>query len=284
MAGSNGYPSLVNDLANSKRLPATVPAVKTGMVLKLDKIAGTSESVLTGVLKPGGVAYDQQYERTKVSYVNTGRSKLNIKTLPPPAAGKAARPESLSVGAEQRVEIKPNQKHSLDNSGKISNKFTVRFEPTWNADRSFYEFGKKRFSGNSVWFELKKSPDDNESRVKYMVYGIGSAGAAGSVAALEPGIQGFTEYNSTDKRVFTCLAGQGTIVLNGKPQKFGKGDKLTVNPNDRIQLVNDSKAIWLVDRRPADKKNFRPENLFYEVSRGKFVPASDVWFEVVLPK
>jgi mannose-6-phosphate isomerase-like protein (cupin superfamily) len=93
----------------------------------------------------------------------------------------------------------------------------------------------------------------------------------------------FAEYNDLDYRVITALSGEGTVEINGVPHRLRRGDSVTIAPGDRQKILNNTTFKFLVELRALNPTYWHPDHSFVELTKGKFVPGHEVWFELVLP-
>lgn len=254
-----------------------VPLQQTNVILRLDSV-GAEESHISGIVRPGVYEYVQAYPLAAVHYrVTAGQAVIGL------VDAAAGRVNVSTMQMDDTIAHSPGQRHVLMNPNPVAWEFTASFTPAWHADTSFYEFAGRRVQGRDVWFEIKVSPDDTERRPRLLVYPVGSAGAAAATAILEPGVRGFTEYNTRYPRLFTVRSGAGTLVVDGTEHDLSVGDTVQVSPNQRSRLINTGREQLAVQMEPGEESNWRPEDNFFEVAPGTFARGSDVWFEVILP-
>lgn len=97
---------------------------------------------------------------------------------------------------------------------------------------------------------------------KVLVDGIdlGFPGAVVQEVLIKPGETASIHYHKKQTEIFYFLTANGYWLINGDEYRFDVGDVLVIEPNDRHEVVNDTKEDY---RYVCFKQNYE-EGDFYE--------------------
>lgn len=119
--------------------------VRPGVKYRITKITDKFSDAEV-ILDPGTESFIELSKKTKKTYkIKKGKGKgIMVKGNHEKEAGTK----------DETIEIPPNTKHQLKNPHTEPWHFTLRCEPAWNPDDSYYQVGENLLPGSEVWFEI----------------------------------------------------------------------------------------------------------------------------------
>ncbi|MGL3107237.1 hypothetical protein [Bradyrhizobium sp. BR 1432] len=255
-------PSLTKDL------------VRTGVLVKIEEIKKSGETLVHGTIKPAAVAFTQT--------IRSGPWTLESKAA---ALEVSRRGATESVPRDSIIEVKKRQPIVLKNAGARPVRF-VAHQPLWEPNEFVYQYKGQKISGAEMWFELKTSDTDKKARPMYNVISSGGKGNF-VLATVEPGTETLRCYYTDSDYIVTGLTGTGTITIEAKRAKrteaIGRGKNIRIAKKEIFSIGNDGSAPLVIEIRSVSTRYWTPDSSYFDVGKSKFASGSEIYFEFVIP-
>lgn len=251
----------------------------TGILMRLLEINGDDHSIDEVVLQPGVTANWLRFVNTRAQHqaITPGATAEVVGGRPGRFEPADTRMRPLALRAPTIFE--EGEWHRLANPTNNPVTVHVTLSPTWNPDRAYFRLNDREYRGDGVWFEVRTHIGDETARAMYQLHSL-SADLGNVSARLAPEAASIETFHRRATVTITGTEGGGVLRVDGTPHDIRPGVSIVVNPGQRYQLLNPSRAQFQVNQ--LHRPQWDPHDTFYVQAR-RVVPGHQVWFDFVVP-
>jgi hypothetical protein len=239
---------------------------RSGFLVKVKDVDPNGRNQIEGIVRPGGMKfYHQCLAGEFVHETLSGGGVIEVEG------------EVRSAAVGERVIIAAGRRFSYVNSSGANWHFRAD-HPFWRTSAFRYIVGNFEFSGDDVWFEIKRAPDATTRTPLYRLIPI-SEKMNSNIVAIEPNDQTFGVRSLNHGQAMIPVRGQGLVSL-GLAQPSLLSAPLISVPGEVYRLSNQSGSTTFIEIRPDPPRVWQPHVCEWELEPGQFFSGDKVWFEL----